>query len=237
MSHPTFAAAVLSVQADSTIPDRIAESGLWELSTALGGREGEDVWASLSEAMSAMSLDDLGEKLLDLVLLQPPIPAGCSALLTAMQDPDAPPWVDHEVPSDRFWLWYVHHVVHRALPEQFPAPAITRVTFRTTMMSDVRPPGKRSAPRDRTRFAARVLSGRPGSHPLAAGRAPTETDWEFDVVWHATVEDRRRATAEDFDVAPADPASRFVTTMSAWLAPQWLGDLAADQHWTVDIGD
>jgi hypothetical protein len=230
----TFFVRTVAVDIEQALPDRVADKGLWELVDAFGGpRDGDDVWEALRACFEPLSLADLGEKLLDLILLQPPIPAGCAALMEQMKDPDNPPWDTHEVASDRFWLWYAHHVVHRAQPDRLPAPPIARVTTAVTMTEPAsRPPGPRTSPRDRTRFMAALLAARVGDNPLAA--AATEDDWAFDAIWHVRVDGRHRATDEELAAAGVTGDRLFTVAFSTWCAPRWVGDLAAGLAWRGD---
>src|SRR5690606_1679559 len=118
------------------IPGRFGEAGIRELVTAPGGEpaEDEDVWSAAARTFRATPPQQLAERLLDLVLLKPPIPAGCEALVRAMEDAAAPPWLTHEVREDRVWLWYCHRLLHQALPERFPPPAVQRVDLETTAL-------------------------------------------------------------------------------------------------------
>ena len=71
MASPSFHAAVIEVETDTQIPDRVQRTGLVELAEAFGASVGDDddVWAALHDAWAPMDTDVLGEKLLDLVLL------------------------------------------------------------------------------------------------------------------------------------------------------------------------
>ena len=136
---PTHAVAVAALDPDDQVPGRFSEAGLRELSAALGHPPApdEDPWDAIATAFRALSTQDLGERLLEAVLLKPPIPAGCEALLEAMRDPSNPPWVHHDVPEDRFQLWYCHLLVHRAFPDRWPAPAIRRVTLHVWQLDQI----------------------------------------------------------------------------------------------------
>ncbi len=238
----SFDVRLESITPSDTVPGRFHESGLAELVAALGGshEEGADIYKELRAVFETLDLHKLGERLLDEVLVEPPIPAGCDALLQRMRDPKDPPWADHEVRSDRFWLWYAHRVAHGALPETFPRPPIHRVTLDVCMLvAGVRPPGARATPHDRTVFAATALSARPGSHRLASpfGDLPVD-DWAFDVVWAAEVSGRRKPDAEELEARGADPAlagKLFSVQVAAWLAPQWTGDIPFGSTWKFPL--
>ena len=201
------------------VPGRVTEHGLVELVEALDDTvaDGEDVWAALTRACSALPETELAERLLELLLLQPPIPAYCEALVAAMHDPAHAPWRTHEVPSDRVALWTAHRILHGALPDRFPPPTIIRVDLRVHSADpSARAPGHRASPRDRTAFAARLLAARPGPHPLSGHGQDIE--WAFDALWAIEIED--------------SSASRCV---SAWIQPDLVGDLAPGAAWSADI--
>lgn len=202
------------------VPGRVTEHGLLELVEALGEHvaDGEDVWVALTRACSALPETELAERLLELLLLQPPIPAYCEALVAAMHDPERAPWRTHEVPSDRVALWSAHRILHGALPDRFPPPTIVRVDL--AVHSDApsaRAPGHRAAPRDRTAFAARLLSARPGHNPMSGHGADIE--WAFDALWAIEIED--------------SSVSRVV---SAWIQPDLVGDLTPGARWSAELG-
>jgi hypothetical protein len=238
-----YSVVVEEIVSDTTVPGRFAESGLWEIVEELGGPPtGDDVWAALAQAFALHTDSKLGEFLLDMVLLKPPIPAGCDALLQEMKDAEHPPWRDHEVAEDRFWLWYCHKIVHQVYPDRYPAPEIRRVQLTvTTLSADLRPPGKRSSTRDRTRFVANLLKHRQGDNPIAEAFtqiADSEAEWAFDTIWATSVLGRKKLSADELvalGATPADAATGklFQLTIAAWLPPQWIGDLAANQTWTA----
>jgi hypothetical protein len=233
-----------AISTDDTVPGRFAESGLWELVGGLGGPSaGEDVWGALREVFSSMSESQLGERLLDMILLKPPIPAGCDALLQAMKDPHRAPWLTHEVLEDRFWLWYAHSIVHRVFPDRFPAPTVCRVDLAvTTLHPDARPPGARTTARDRTRFVAQLLAGRPGENPLSgAFEHGHHEEWAFDVVWGCEVVGRSKpegAVLVARGASEQDAASGrlFELSVRAWMSPQWVGGLREGEAWQARIG-
>ena len=239
MSVPCVVQA-MALAEDDIVPGRFSEAGLMELATALGAPADPDAdpWETLSAAFRGLSTQALGERLLEAVLLKPPIPAGCEALLNAMRDPAHPPWVDHEVPEDRFQLWYCHLLVHRVFPDVYPKPALRRVELAVWQLDpSVRAPGRRSPPRDRTAFFARLLRDRPGANPVV-GRHGAEDDapaeWSYDVVWATVFGEPARVDVADVpDVAGATHAEGPVLRhkVEGWLAPQWLGDLEVGQRW------
>ncbi|HMV67099.1 MAG TPA: hypothetical protein PKA64_09625, partial [Myxococcota bacterium] len=168
-----YSVRAVDVADDVTVPGRIHEGGVREVALAMGAEDDEDAdgWELLRRAFEPLSVQDLGERLLDAVLLQPPIPAYCETLLRRMQDPESSPWVDHEVTEDRFHLWYCHHLVHRAFPDRWPAPPIRRVRLEIMPLdAEGRPPGRRSTARDRTAFVARLLRARHQTRILVAVR-------------------------------------------------------------------
>lgn len=237
---------VTAIDTDHTVPGRFTDAGIRELVGALGGQDdAEDVDAALRDTFLALEETELGERLLDAVLLQPPIPAGCAALVEAMEDPATPPWRDHDVPSDRFWLWYAHRLLHRALPERFPAPSVTRVALEVTPLEPgARPPGPRTPVRDRVTFLAHLLSGRAegeradGSDPFTrhADDADTDEEWAFDVVWAAEVQGRVTPTPDALTalgVSAEDAAvGRWLRiTLAAWMPEQAAEALTPGTTW------
>jgi hypothetical protein len=201
------------------VPGRVTEHGLVELVEVLGEHvaDGEDVWAALTRACAALPETELAERLLEVLLLQPPIPAYCEALVAAMHDAEHAPWRTHEVPSDRVALWTAHRILHGALPDRFPAPTLRRVDLRVHSPDPgARAPGHRASPRDRTAFAARLLASRPGAHPMSGHGQDIE--WAFDALWAIEIEDAS--------------ASR---TVSAWLQADLIGDLAAGAAWSAEL--
>jgi hypothetical protein len=244
MSIPFVVRAVVVEEAD-IVPGRFSEAGLVELAAALGGPSDPDAdpWEALSAAFRSMSTQALGERLLEAVLLKPPIPAGCEALLHAMRDPAHPPWVDHEVPEDRFQLWYCHLLVHRVFPDVYPKPALRRVELAVWQLdAAARAPGRRSPPRDRTAFFARLLQDRPGVNPVV-GRHGADADapaeWSYDVVWATVFGEQARVDVSDVPLTDSRAAAGVPPVegqvlrhkVEGWLAPQWLGDLAVGQQW------
>lgn len=232
-----YAVRAMEIAADDTVPGRFTEAGLRELVEALGGEDDPDreVWELLRERFAAHTVEELGQQLLDTVLVQPPIPAYCESLLFAMRDGKAP-WADHEVTSDRINLWYAAWVAHHTRPEEFPAPPISRVTLQVASGdATARPPGRRGAARDRTSFVARLLQARPGDNPIAAEHgAPDDgpAEWAFDLLWGAEFSDRGRADA-DLAEALQVPEGSLCFTVQAWMPPQWVGDLTAGQTWSA----
>lgn len=240
MPHP-FHVHVVALDDDHDIPGRFADSGLIELAEALGHTpaEDEDAWAALATAFKALPATDLAERLLDLVLLKPPIPAGCEALVVAMKDADTPPWLTHEVREDRVWLWYCHRLLHAVFPDTYPEPTICRTRLQVTMLTtDGRPPGKRAVAHDRTAFVAHLLQHRSGDNPLAHTGA-SDDSWAYDAIWAVEIGERTK-TAEATLLergAPADVASSgkaFELTLDVWMPQDSLGDLAADQAWAAE---
>jgi hypothetical protein len=228
-----------AVSPDVQVPGRFAESGLWELVAGLGGpAEGDDVWAALTAVFDAMTESQLGERLLDMILLKPPIPAGCDALLQAMKDEDNPPWQSHEIMEDRFWLWYGHYIVHRVYPDRFPAPRLSRATLAvTTLDPSARPPGPRTSARDRTRFVAAMLGG-PGCPLAAAFGEDTGGEWGFDVVWACEVAGRTKLDAATLIArgateADAESGRLVELAVHAWMAPQWLDGRSEAGGWVA----
>lgn len=222
MSHP-YAVSVRERCSTSEIPGRFPEAGIGEIAEALGGTAGDDPWGGLRDAMAALSTQALGERLLDVVLVEPPIPAYCESLVRAMQSDATAPWREHEVMKDRVWLWYAHSILHRSLPDQWPPPSVERVSLEATMtVEGARPPGKRSSLRERASFVGRLLAARDGDNPLK-GAFEDET-WFFDVVWHAAVTGRTKV----------DGGPRFTVSLDAWVPAQWLGDLAAGDAWVAN---
>lgn len=228
---------VTGVDTVHDIPGRFGEGGLRELVTALDGTVGDDeeVYDALVRTFSALPLQALAERLLDAVLLKPPIPAGCEALVHAMATSAGAPWRTHEVVEDRVWLWYCHSLLHRAFPDRFEAPAVTRVTWAVTQLDpDARVPGRRTAPHDRTTFVARTLAARPG----AEGLSDDLDRWAFDRVWWVEVTDRVRADADDLAArgASAEAAASgrcFLTTVQAWMPEGEAVGLSVGQTWGV----
>lgn len=222
-----YEVSVLEVGPADAIPGRFSDHALVEIVETLGGEvaEGQDVWEAITATFSALPRTELAERLLDAVLLQPPIPAGCEALVRRMEDPDDAPWRDHEVREDRVWLWFCHRLLHGAFPETYPAPPLLRVDLEVaTTEPGIRPPGPRTPNHDRTAFVARLLAGRPGEHPLT-GRADDDgADWAYDVVWAAEVTGRRR---------PEGAPEGVVVAMSAWIEDTWVPDLAAGAAWNA----
>lgn len=240
MSAP-YAARIVEVASDDTVPGRLSDAALRELAAALGGDGApeRDPWEALAEAFRALSTQQLGERLLEAMLLQPPIPAGCEALLARMTNPDDAPWRDHDVLQDRLPLWTCHSLVHRVFPDVYPAPRVGRVTLQLVeLVPGLRTPGRRSPPRDRTTFFARALRDRPGAdNPISATwpfDAADDASWSYDVVWATSFGERAAMSADDvgsaFQARPAGP-SALCTTATAWLPTQWLGDAADGQAW------
>lgn len=238
----SYSVRAAQVGTDITIPGRIHEAGVREVALALGAEEDEDVdaWELLRRAIAPLGVQELGERLLDAVLLQPPIPAYCETLLRRMQDPASPPWVDYEVEGDRFQLWYCHHLVHRVLPDQWPAPALTKVRLEVTALDpSARPPGRRSTSRDRTAFAARLLVARGGENPLARGHDGQDVEWAFDAVWGAEVGNWDKLDEAAIAALPSPPPEGFApfrVTLEVWMPPQWAGDLAEGDAWAAVVG-
>ncbi|MCA9570487.1 MAG: hypothetical protein KC656_21740 [Myxococcales bacterium] len=240
MPYP-YAVHVVSAEVVHDIPERFGEAGLRELVEALDGEIGEDddVWEALTRAFSALPAQELAERLLDLVLLQPPIPAGCEALVRAMEDPETPPWRTHEVAEDRVWLWYCHRLLHHAFPERFPAPSITCLGLEVTSLAgDATPPGPRTSAHDRTAFVAGLLGARGGDNPLQGG--DLGDDWAYDAVWSVLVGERRKATPDELTELGATPQAAasgrcLVTRLRAWLPVTSLGDLHEGSRWRAEV--
>jgi hypothetical protein len=232
---------VVGLDAVDDVPGRVHDSGLRELAVALGGADDpdRDAWDVLGDAFRALGTQELGERLMEAVLWQPPIPAYCETLLHKMAT-DAPPWIDHDVPEDRFNLWYAHHLAHRVFPDTYPAPLVRHVTLDlVTVDPAARPLGKRSPPRDRTTFAGRVLLGRQGDNPLVQGEAADTQggrhEFSFDAIWAVEAAERVRLKPEELAAMglPTDaPAQR--NRVEVWMPAQWLGDLSIGARWTAD---
>lgn len=230
----THAVVVARVEPTHDIPPRFPEGGIVELVEAMGGEvgEGEDIDAALRRTLSALPFAEMAETLLELVLLQPPIPAYCESLVRAMQDPERPPWRDHDVAEDRFSLWYAHRLLHRALPEQWPAPVATHLVLDVVALTaDATLPGPRTAPHDRTAFLARLLHARPDGGPWSK-LGDDEQAWAYDVLWAVEVAPRRSASDELAARAGA-PAGAPSARIEAWMPPGWTDELSAGAVWTV----
>ena len=236
-----FHVQLLDLQPDDTVPGRFNESGLWEIVEELGGShsEGADVWLALRGVFQSMSESKLGERFLDLALLQPPIPAGCDALLQAMKDPARFPWRDHEVREDRFWLWDAHRIIHKVMPESFPAPPIHRVSLEVTLLDRrAKPPGKRTTARERTLFFGKALASAPGSHPIQPPEGvDAESDWLFDIVWGTEFISRNKLAKDGLvgrgaTEEAAASGKLFAVRLDGWLAPQWTEGMNAGRGWT-----
>ena len=237
--QPNIHVNVLAHETCTDIPGRFPDSGLRELATSLGGHVDSDdaLWPTLRQCLDALPMQERGEQLMDLVLLEPPIPAGCEAMLRSMQGDD-PAWKRHDILADRLWLWYAHWIVSRTHPETFPAPTVSRVRVAVTAVStDVRLPGKRTTPRDRAALMGSLLLARPEASPLS-GRFGEDTtlDWAFDVLWSVEMVDREKPTAatliERGATDEAANSGRLLTiVLDVYCDSAWLGDLTAGAQW------
>lgn len=224
---------VLEAHRVEDIPPRFAEAGIRELITAMGGEAEEDapVDEALRAALSLHPFQQMAEQLLDLVLLQPPIPAYCESLVRAMQDPAHAPWRDHDVREDRFSLWYAHRLLHRAFPEQYPSPEARHVALQVvTASADARPPGPRTAPHERTAFAAALLPAPP--HDVASGTEPGA--WAYDALW-AVEAAPRQALDEAACLAAGVPFPASATRIDLWAPPGVLDTLETGARWHVGV--
>lgn len=234
-----YEVVTLAVGEADALPSRLTDHTLHDLLEALKVEipDGADPRELTLETFRTWNLDRLAAEVLDVLLLKPPIPAGCEALVRGMRDAARPPWMDHEVVEDQLSLWLMHYLLHLAMPEQFPAPRARAVSLDVTNLDpEAVPPGKRSPLREKASFMARVLAQRSGDNPMAArfgqgreGHAP----WAFDVVWEVEVGARRAHTAEEVAARGLPEGSRvFTTRMVARLPAHWLGALEPGARWT-----
>lgn len=229
---------VTGLMAVDDLPGRFGDAGLTELAQALGAPDGGAPRERLRAAIQAMPMAELAPRMLDLVLLQPPIPAGCEALVHAMRDPETAPWRTHEVAEDRLWLWYCHALLHDALPDAFAAPEVTRVDVEVVGLSAaVRPPGPRTPSHDRVAFLASVLQQGPGAW---SARPAEVASWAYDELWAVEVGARRKPDSDELTRlgAPADEASSgrcVAVSLSGWMIDTHAAGLAVDQTWTVQV--
>lgn len=218
---PTCHVHVVDSAVAHDVPPRIAEAGIREIVEALGG-PGDDVPVdeALRTTFAALPFQQLAERLLELLLIQPPIPAYCESLVRQMQDAKRPPWLDHDVREDRFSLWYAHRLLATGLPDQFDAPEVRRITLDVTPDDPaVRVPGPRTGAHDKTAFAARVL--RPAA---PAGLADDAETWAYDLVWAVEVGERR-----------ANPAGAPTTRLVVYATPGWLDGITAGRTWDAAL--
>jgi hypothetical protein len=235
----------LAAHAPTTdIPPRVPEHGVEEILEALGTPRaaGVPLDEALRAAFGALGDQQLGERLLDMVLMKPPIPAGCEALMHAMATREVPPWRTHEVPSDRVWLWYAHHLLHRAYPERFPPPTIHRLTLRlwADPADDAAPrlpsaTARRVSVHARGALAALALRGAPGVDAPGVSHADVlaalaDAEAAYDVVWAAEIAGHEPLSDADRDAGWHGEVPAVVLTV--WLDAPWLAARAGDR-WQV----
>lgn len=214
---PTCHVHVVESVVAHDVPPRISEAGVREIVEALGGPDGDlPVEDALRATFAALPFQQLAERLLELLLIQPPIPAYCESLVRQMEDAHHPPWLDHDVREDRFSLWFAHRLLATGLPDRFHAPAVRRLTLEVTPSDPaVRVPGPRTGAHEKTSFVARVL------RPFApAGVGADDDSWAFDLVWAVEVGERR---------ASADGAS--TTRLVVYATPGWLDAVEPGRAW------
>lgn len=218
---------IVARSTEDAIPDRITPSSAWELCEAFGGPgasaadDDADPYAVLHGLWAELPLQSLAERLMELMLIEPPIPAYCETLVRSMKDPDSFPWRDHEVGADRFSLWFAHFLLHRALPDDFPEPTVECLSLEARGPSDASAPGRRSAMGDRAAFAAHLIAQ--GSHPLADPSQRTGPTWAWDAVWAARVTHR------------AVEADELVVRVDAWVPDVVAGALRPGDAWVAHL--
>ncbi len=228
----TYSVLLRSVTTVDDIPSRFPEAGIRELIEALGGGTDDEIEvdAALRAAIEAVPFQDMAEQLLDLLLLQPPIPAYCESLVRRMDDVGNEPWRDHDVAGDRFSLWYAHRLLHRAMPERWTSPSCTRVELLVVALEPgAALPGPRSAPHDRTAFAGSLLAAAGG--PLAS-RGDDVSAWAYDVLWAVEV-GSRSPVSPDAAAALQAPSGAPSVGVTVWLPPDLVAPSLQGTSWTL----
>ena len=229
-----FHVELIKAQAVEDIAGRFSEASMVEIIESLDGSVGEEEapLEALQRTFAALAEDKLAERLLEGVLLQPPIPAGCVALVESMKEAGTPPWLTLDVLEDRVWLWYCHQLLHRAMPERFPAPTVTKAHL-AVRMTDVagRPPGPRTSPHDRTEFVATLLRQAPEG--LLTSPMGDEEGWAFNSVWWVHVDGRKKLEADELPEAirPEDISRLFTVHMHVWVPGTTLPADASPASW------
>lgn len=230
---------LLSLESATLLPNRFHPSALNEITAALSGTPApEDAWEGLTAAFRSIPPETLSERLLDEVLITPPIPAGCVALTEAMKDRDNPPWLSHEVMADRVWLWFCHRLLSEAYPEDYPMPKVAQVDLRLTpLKAGMRPLGKRTAIRERIRTLAACMQASPTLMTSLYRDQSTLDAWVFDTLWGAEITGRTKLTPEEAKTLAADPETLPKVSFVArvWLPHQWLDTPTVDASWTASL--
>jgi len=182
MPEASFEVTVVSSGHVSDLPGRGGDEDIVAIARSLGGpSDPAEAGAFLLAGLTSTEPDTFTEDFLAELLLRPPIPAGCVALIQRIADGDDP-WLDHEVVEDRAGLFTAHAIVHRIAPESYPAPSLPQMVLR------VRPaPAPRAwrRPRPRTLWVGAALAAAPDAPGLLAGPVP---EWAFDTLWHTGAE-------------------------------------------------
>lgn len=183
MNGPHVHAEVIATRMAHTLPGRAGAEDIASLADSLG-HDGADPAAFLRDGLCVDEPDAFVSALFEQLLMRPPIPAGCAALLRAMAQGEQP-WRDHEVPEDRVGLWTAHAVAHAVAPDRFPAPTLTVVTLALHPATPL-PDSAWRRPRARTLLAAAAMAARPGAAPVppSDSAAPAAGHWAFDALWH-----------------------------------------------------
>ncbi len=199
-------ATVVASSLVTELPGRGQAEDIQALVEALAGPGTPDGEAFLATGLTAEENDAFAEDFLAELLLRPPIPAGCAALLRQMHHDQPPPWQDHEVVEDRAGLWTAHAIAHAVAPSVFSAPALSQAVIRVTPTPS---PRAWKRPRARTLLAAHALAGAPSTglvHPVEP--------WAFDTLWFVGAVEEGDAVV--LDIRAPLPALRTLETGLSW---------------------
>lgn len=238
MSGPLFHALITSKEVVNDIDDRFTESEDRDVLEALNGAQPDDVDATQALVTLIRDSDALpfAERMLGVVLVDPPIPAYCGTLVMRMKDPQTFPWRDHEVAADRLSLFYAHRLWHRALPDEWPPPEVVKLGIEVLNAEPhVRHLGKRTSIRQGCSFVARLLAGRDSVVSSQFADISAGQTWFYDVVWGAAVVDRTTLSSDEASAVlgeSVNPGATWIRTrLLAWVPEQWVGDLNPGDAW------
>lgn len=191
MPAESFLATILVADHTQELPGRGGEDDLVAISTSLGGpADPMEAATFLADGLAAEEPDTFASRFLSELMLRPPIPAGCVALIQHMASGDAP-WLDHEVLEDRAGLFTAHALAHRVAPSVYPAPSLPHAVLR---IAPAPPPSAWRRPRPRTLLAASAIGSAPDA-PASCRQSPER--WAFDTLWHVGVDAREGAVEVD----------------------------------------
>lgn len=180
---------LLGVGLAAGVPGRGERDDVDAIAEALGCAD-PDPAVFLAEGLLGADNDAFVSRFLSELLLRPPIPAGCVALMHRIQAGELP-WLTHEVLEDRVGLWTAHAVAHHVAPDAYPAPSVPQIQLL------VRPQLDRSllgSVRGRTLWAAQALSSAPGWGEVFP--SPVEP-WAFDTLWYVEASTTEQGSALD----------------------------------------